>query len=85
MNILKTIKSWWSIIIPDPALLDHIPVARKRKQDWRINAVMKASERHGKPFKVAMRGVPREVMKDGSFQVVGQSVAAVVQIKRGRK
>ncbi len=85
MKLIETIKSWWSSLLPDPVVLDHVAIERKRKRDWRTAAVMKASQRHGKPFKAAMDGVPREVMRDGAFQVVGQESASVVQIKRRAK
>lgn len=79
MNILQTLKSYWSSLLPDPVILDHVAIETKRKRDWRINAVKKASERHGKPFKVAPDGVPREVLRGGSFKVVGHNL---VEIKR---
>lgn len=77
MNILQALKSYWSSLIPEPVILDHVAIETKRKRDWRINAVRKASERHGKPFKVAPDGVPREVMRDGAFRVVGQNLVEV--------
>lgn len=84
MEIVRTIKSWWSSLLPDPRMLDHVPVERKRRQDWRTAAVKKAAERHGKPLKTGPDGVPREVFIGGTFQVVGVEKANVVRMRRAK-
>jgi hypothetical protein len=80
MNLIETIKSLWSSSVPEPKILDHFEISRPSKKDWRINAIKKASGKHGKPFKAAMDGVPREVMKGGAFKVVGQNLVEVRRI-----
>lgn len=71
------------------ATLDHVKVKRKRrKKDWRDEAVKRAADKHGKPFECGPAGVAREVLI-GSEQtrtvVVKDAGATVTPIKRAKR
>jgi hypothetical protein len=40
--------------------LDHVPLPASH--DWRKQRLAEAAQRHGKPFKCAADGMPREIM-----------------------
>lgn len=72
-------------MVPDPEMLDHVPVEpEKKKRHIHARKLKAAAERHAKPFKVATDGLPREVMvKPGTFKVVdAPEQATVTPIKR---
>lgn len=68
MNLLTTIKRALTGDVGEPALLDHVPVSGA--PDWRAEKLKAAAERHGKPFRCAADGLPRELQKDGATVVV---------------
>lgn len=49
MNLIR----WFvrSLLGETDVMLDHVPVQREAKKDWRDKAVKKARERHGRDFK----------------------------------
>lgn len=55
----------------DPCLLDHVPVSGA--PDWRETKLKAAAERHGKPFRCAADGLPRERIESGTPVVVGEA------------
>lgn len=60
MSVFGTIKRALIGDPGDPAVLDHVPVTGA--QDWREAKLVEAAKRHGRPFKCAGDGVPREVL-----------------------
>ena len=82
-NIFHSLLQAWRDTLDDTPL-SHVPVKRKARKDWREAALQNAAQRHGKPFKVAADGLPREVLDKGKSRVVGipETEATVTPIKR---
>lgn len=64
----------------EPETLDFVPVASA--PDWREEKLKEAAKRHGRPFKCAADGLPRETTKDGIRTIVG--VTNIHPIKRSK-
>ncbi|OFZ72303.1 MAG: hypothetical protein A2W04_06825 [Betaproteobacteria bacterium RBG_16_64_9] len=75
-------------VLPELQIDAPARVKRKRK-DWRIEALKSAAARHGKAFKVAGPDILREVIVKGQTRIVGPRAATpsepakVTRIKRG--
>lgn len=52
----------------DPEVLDHVPVTRTWQEGWTLKLQL-AAHRHGKPFKCAADGLPRQVCRYGMWVV----------------
>lgn len=70
MNLLRLLTKLWTGDPDDKSVtLDHVPVSRKKRKDWRTKALKEASQKYGKPFKVGPDNLPHEVMGRSSDNV----------------
>lgn len=61
MRLLK----WFTKLLfgeDEDTTIDHMPIKKDAKRDWRDKELKKASEKYGKPFKCSSRKFAREVM-----------------------